>query len=283
MSVFNNVLSAGLAGLVLIGGSVRVASAAQPAVTQAAASVDDGALKSQIKAGLKKSSTLAPRDIDVDVEQGVATLTGTVRTESEKARAGVVAKVKGVIRVDNKIEVDPKIDQSKIDTAGQKTKAGVGKAVDATVTAAQKTKEAVQKGVGKGEQGVGKAADKTSDAVGKAGDKLNDGSITDAGQSWLLRREALAGHGNRRRHERPCGHPQRDGPLERGQVPSGGDRRQYRRCDARRQSTRHHSAVAKPARRQPTLRMPLRAASTLPSSGYGVEWRRTHRPMSVVT
>ncbi len=140
--------------------------------------MDDGALKSQIKAGLKKSSTLAPRDIDVDVEQGVATLTGTVRTESEKARAGVVAKVKGVIRVDNKIEVDPKIDQSKIDTAGQKTKAGVGKAVDATVTAAQKTKEAVQKGVGKGEQGVGKAADKTSDAVGKAGDKLNDGSIT---------------------------------------------------------------------------------------------------------
>jgi osmotically-inducible protein OsmY len=140
--------------------------------------VDDGTLQSRIAANLKKSASLAPRDIDVDVKQGVVTLTGTVRTATEKARAGRLAEVSGVTGVNNGIEVDPKIDQSKIDAAGEKTKTGLTKAVDATVNAAKKTKEAVQKGVGKSEQGVGKAADKTSDAVGKFGDKMSDTSVT---------------------------------------------------------------------------------------------------------
>ena len=112
------------------------------------------------------------------VKLGVVTLTGTVRTASEKAQAERLAKVRGVTRVDNRIEVDPKIDQSKIDTAAEKTKAGVTKGVDASVNAAEKAKEGAQKGVGKAEQGVGKAADKTSVAVGKVGDKLGDTSIT---------------------------------------------------------------------------------------------------------
>jgi hyperosmotically inducible periplasmic protein len=86
--------------------------------------------------------------------------------------------VSGVTRVDNRIEVDSKIDQSKIDAAGEKTKTGLTKAVDATVHATKTTKEAVQKSVGKAEQGVGKAADKTSDAVGTVGDRANDTSVT---------------------------------------------------------------------------------------------------------
>ena len=178
MKFFNGVLAAGLVGVVLVAGPARGASAGQQAATSAAAKVDDGTLKSRIAANLKKSASLAPRDIDVDVKQGIVTLTGTVRTATEKARAGRLAKVSGVTRVNNQIEVDPKIDQSRIDAAGEKTKAGVTKAVDATVNAAEKTKEAVQKGVGKAEQGVGKAADKTSDAVGKVGDKMGDTSVT---------------------------------------------------------------------------------------------------------
>jgi osmotically-inducible protein OsmY len=86
--------------------------------------------------------------------------------------------VKGVARIDNRIEVDSKIDQSRIDAAGEKTKSGLAKAVDATVTAAKKTKEGVQKGIGKSEEGVGKAAEKTSEAVGKAGEKMSDASVT---------------------------------------------------------------------------------------------------------
>jgi hyperosmotically inducible protein len=177
MRLFNGMLAAGLIGVVLVAGPAREASAGQQAATSAAANADDGTLKSRIAADLKKSS-LAPRDIDVDVKQGIVTLTGTVRTLTEKARAGRLAKVSGVTRVDNRIEVDPKTNQSTIDAAGEKTKAGLTKAVDATVGAAEKTKEGVQKGVGKAEQGVGKAADKTSEAVGKVGDRMGDTSVT---------------------------------------------------------------------------------------------------------
>jgi hyperosmotically inducible protein len=178
MRLFHDVWAVGLVGIVLVAGPTRPAASAAPQATAAAVKVDDSTLQSRIAADLKKNASLAPRAIAVDVKQGVVTLTGTVRTAAEKARAEQLAKVRGVTRVDNRIEVDPKIDQSKIDAAGEKTKAGVTKAVDASVNAAQKTKEGAQKGVGKAEQGAGKAADKTSDAIGKVGDKLGDTSIT---------------------------------------------------------------------------------------------------------
>jgi osmotically-inducible protein OsmY len=178
MSLLKSVMIAGLVGVVLVAGLAREASAAGQTATSSAVRVDDGTLQSRIAAILKKSASLAPRDIDVSVNQGIVTLTGTVHNVTEQARAGRLAQVSGVASVNNRIEIDPKIDQSKIDTAGDKTKSGLTKAVDATVGAAKKSKEAVQKGVGKAEQGVGKAADKTSDAVGKAGDKTSDTSIT---------------------------------------------------------------------------------------------------------
>ena len=178
MTMLKTVMAAGLVGVVLVAGVARETSAAPQPVASGTASVDDGTLQSRIAASLKKNASLAPRDIDVDVKQGIVTLTGKVRSATEKARAGRLAKVSGVVRVDNQIEVDPKIDQSRIDAAGAKTKSGVTKAVDAAVGAAKTTEKAVQKGVGKAEQGVGKAADKTSEAFGKVGDKAGDTSVT---------------------------------------------------------------------------------------------------------
>jgi len=177
MNRFNYFLSVGLASTLFVAGPSPRASA-EPAAQSSAAKADDSALESQIEANLKNNSVLAPRDIDVDVKQGVVTLTGSVRTSSEKSSAGKIANIKGVARVNNQIEVDPKIDKSKIEAAGEKTKSGLNKAVDATVKSTEKAKEGVQKGVGKAEQGVGVAADKTSDAIAKAGDKTNDASIT---------------------------------------------------------------------------------------------------------
>jgi len=178
MNVLKSVMTAGLVGVVLVAGLARDASAARQTATSGTVVVDDSTIQSRIAANLKNSASLAPRDIDVDVYQGIVTLKGTVRTTTEKARAGRLAKGSGVTQVINRIAVDPKIDQSRIDAAGEKTKSGLTKAVDATVNAAKKTKEAVQKGIGKSEEGVGKAADKTSDAVGKVGDKLSDTSVT---------------------------------------------------------------------------------------------------------
>jgi hyperosmotically inducible protein len=176
-----------LVGVVLVVGPARGASAGQQAAgSTAAVKADDSALKSRIAADLKTSASLAPRDIDVDVKEGVVTLTGKVRSATEKASAGRIAKVNGVTRVDNRIEVHPNIDQSKIDAAGEKTKTGLTKAVDATVNAAKKTKTAVQKGVGKAEEGVGKVGDKSSDTsittrvkAGFSGEKLLRDSAID--------------------------------------------------------------------------------------------------------
>jgi hyperosmotically inducible protein len=176
---FKQVLAAGLIGVACVTLNARSAAAARQTTEAAAApAVDDDALQAHIETALEKSPSLAARHIDVDVDHGVVTLTGAVRTAAEKTRAGRLAAVKGVTRVDNQITVDPKIDQPKLDAAGEKTKAGLGKAFDATVTAAKKTKTVVQKGAGKTEQGVAKAADKTSDAIGTAGDKVSDTSLT---------------------------------------------------------------------------------------------------------
>ena len=70
----------------------------------------------------------------------------------------------------------------------------MSKAVDATVGAAGKTKEGVQKAVGKSEQGLGKAADKTAEAA--VGDKTSDASVTtrvkaDFSKEMLLRDTAV--------------------------------------------------------------------------------------------
>jgi osmotically-inducible protein OsmY len=181
------------AGFVAVSLSVVAPGRAMAAPQAAsAAPVDDDALQARIAASLEKSASLAPRHIDVDVDQGVATLTGTVRTVAEKTRAGQLARIRGVTRVDNQIEIDPAIDRSKLDTAGAKTKAGLGKAVDATVDAAKKTKTAVQKGTGKAGEGVAKAADKTSEAVGTAGDKVSDASLTTRVKGAFSDEKALA-------------------------------------------------------------------------------------------
>ena len=173
-----NVVTASLVGLIVVFGQGYRVSASGQTAASGSVRADDDRIHDRIEAGLKANTLLAPRDIDVDVEKGVVTLTGTVRTADETAVARRLADMTGVVRVRNLIEIDPKIDESKIDAAAEKTKAGLTKAVDATVGAAKKSKAAVQKGVGKAEQGVARAADKTADAAGSVGEKASDASIT---------------------------------------------------------------------------------------------------------
>jgi hyperosmotically inducible protein len=173
-----NMLTAGLVGVVLVFGYGMPASG--QTATSGAVKTDDGSIQDRIEASLKANTILAPRNIDVDVDHGVVTLTGTVRTADEKATARRLADVAGVTRVRNRIDVNPRVDESKIDAAAEKTKSGLTKAVDATVGVAKKSREAVAKGVSKTEQGVAKAADKTSDAADKVSEKASDASITSA-------------------------------------------------------------------------------------------------------
>ena len=178
MKFWHAVAVVGVMGTVCVAAPARLAAAAQQTAT-----VDDDTIESRVEATLKKDAMLAPRDIDVKSKHGQVTLTGSVRTAAEKSRAGELARISGVTGVDNNIEINPKIDQSKTDAAADKTKAGLNKAVDATAKGAEKTKEGVEKGVGATAKGVGKAADKTADAMDKTGDTLSDTAVTSSVKS----------------------------------------------------------------------------------------------------
>ena len=146
MRCFKGVFAAGLAGLVLVAGSARVASAGQQATTSAAVKVDDSTLTSRIAARFKKNATIAARDIDVDVHEGIVTLKGAVRTAGEKARAAQLATVRGVTRVDNQIVVDAAAAKNATDKAIDATKRAGKKTVDATKNAVSATGEAITDG-----------------------------------------------------------------------------------------------------------------------------------------
>jgi hyperosmotically inducible periplasmic protein len=174
---FPLVAAFGMAGLLAAAQPYVRAASVQASSPQSTEDKDD-ALEDQIGSILKKDSMLAPRKIDVEAKDGHVTLTGTVRTETEKSRAGLLANVTGVTGVDNKILVNPNADKSKVDAAADKTKAGVDKAVDATKGAAHKTTTAVEKGANKTAEGVSKAAGKTSEAAAKAEEKAGDAALT---------------------------------------------------------------------------------------------------------
>jgi osmotically-inducible protein OsmY len=59
----------------------------------------------EIQARLQKDPDLKNNRIDVTVDNGIATLKGTVDTEAEKANASRLAMVKGVVGVQNQLDV----------------------------------------------------------------------------------------------------------------------------------------------------------------------------------
>lgn len=78
---------------------------------------------------------LSPFSIDVDVETGTATLTGTVETEVDRDLAEQVALgIDGVDSVDNQLEIDPNVESN------DKTSDFATQVRDATITATVKSK-----------------------------------------------------------------------------------------------------------------------------------------------
>jgi hyperosmotically inducible protein len=72
--------------------NLRVAPAGSKGMT-----TSDGVIKARIYTELTKDSALEGSDIDVDVDDGVVTLKGTVRSQAGRARAAAIAKgTKGV-------------------------------------------------------------------------------------------------------------------------------------------------------------------------------------------
>jgi osmotically-inducible protein OsmY len=159
-----------------------IGSISSQAIAQTAAA-PDRTLDSRIEKRLASDSALKKYHIDVKVDAGVATLTGTVATEAERTRAAELANVAGVTRVDNKIAVD-------LDAATH-PKGTTGKAVDATKKGAEKTKDTGEKVVDKTKDTGEKVVDKTKEGVSKSGEVITDGWISSRIKTKFMGDEVL--------------------------------------------------------------------------------------------
>ena len=196
MKVRNLMGAMAVAGLAFAAPAALAQTASSTAGT---AKVDDGALKTRIESRLKSSATLKDADIDVAVDHGVVTLTGTVHSEAQNLRAASLAKVTGVTKVENKLKVDSasvraidKADKT-MDKAGDKTDSAMRKAGDKTEKAAEKVGEKTADAARATGTAGKKAAVKTRDAAKDVGANINDAWITTKVKTDFVNEDLLKG------------------------------------------------------------------------------------------
>lgn len=146
-----------------------------------AAKVDDSAIKSRIETRLKAAASLKDDTINVSVENGVVTLTGTVDSKAQSLRAAQLAHVKGVTNVENKLDVESKTERT-AEKAAAKAGKTMEKAGEKTERAGEKTKDA-----------AAKAGEKTKEAAGTAGEAITDAWITTKIKADFINEDALKG------------------------------------------------------------------------------------------
>lgn len=160
---------------------VCAAPRAAQAVPQSTTAQSAETLDSKITHRIGADASLKHHDIKVSVDNGVATLSGTVTSNAERARAARLAKAAGATRVDNQIVVDPKV------------RGTAGKLEDKTKAGAEKTKEGADKAWDKTKEGTEKAAQKTVEGAKKAGAEITDGAITTTIKTRFMGDEGLRG------------------------------------------------------------------------------------------
>jgi hyperosmotically inducible periplasmic protein len=163
------------AALLVAGWVPSAVAAPQSAAAQPA----DSAIDARISQRINADPSLKAHNIKVSVKDGVATLTGTVATEAERAKAAQLATIDGVARVDNRIAVDA--DAAAKGTTGtlkEKTKEGAEKTKEGTEKAIDKTKEGSKTAYEKTKEGGTKAVDATKKGATKVGEEVTDGWIT---------------------------------------------------------------------------------------------------------
>lgn len=138
-------------------GVMASAAAQTPAATQTRPS--DEQLMSEIATRIANHKALSADAVKVTVERGVVTLSGLVGKDADKATAEGLARVPGVVRVENNLKSREK--------ATDKVEGTAGTVADAAKTGAEKTVDATKK-----------AAGATKSAVSKTGENITDGWIT---------------------------------------------------------------------------------------------------------
>jgi hypothetical protein len=119
--------------------AVHAQTAPATAATAPAPSADQ--LEDRIETKWKSDSALNGTDIDVEVKNGIATLTGEVHSAAQKARAARHAHVDGVTQVVNQIEV------VRPGETAAKAKEGMNKAANKTGEVAGVAAGATREGV----------------------------------------------------------------------------------------------------------------------------------------
>ncbi|HET9373064.1 MAG TPA: BON domain-containing protein [Vicinamibacterales bacterium] len=104
-----------VAAAVLVAVPVPPGSVAPLAAQTRTAPQTDEALKDKIAFRLETNASVRKYDLRVKVANGVATLSGDVATAAQKAEAERLAKVDGISKVENTIQVDPNEDKSVAD------------------------------------------------------------------------------------------------------------------------------------------------------------------------
>jgi hyperosmotically inducible protein len=84
---------------------IMSAATSGPALAREAGSEQAQRQQAQIQMRLQKNPDLRNNPIAVTVNNGVATLTGTVDTQAEKSDAARLALVSGIVGVDNRLDV----------------------------------------------------------------------------------------------------------------------------------------------------------------------------------
>ena len=131
------------------------------ASTTAQAKPTDQELTSIISTKIANDKSLSPDAIKITVDNGIVTLSGMVGRDADKERAAELARIPGVVRVENKL------------TSREKA---TGKAKEVAGTVADKTK---------------KGAEKTKEAVSKTGEVITDTWISTRIKTKFMGDEAL--------------------------------------------------------------------------------------------
>jgi len=149
----------------------------------AAVKPTDQTIDDQVESRIKNDSSLKKHTIVVTVDDGVVTLTGTVPTEAESAKAARIANVAGVTRVNNNLIVTKEV---KDDVKGT-----TGKVVDKTKEGAEKTKDGAEKVGEKTKDGAEKVGKETKEVLSKTGEVITDSWITSRVHSKYLGEDLL--------------------------------------------------------------------------------------------
>ena len=107
----------------------------------AMANDNDNRLEDKIEARFNHDAKLKGHDLKVDVDDGVATLKGKVPDQAHKARAEQLARVAGVTRIEDKLEIDTgaakdkiednaRMEKKRIDDRAEKAKDRVDESAD---------------------------------------------------------------------------------------------------------------------------------------------------------